>query len=75
MFHESGVISVVSLLCKTLATRILEEHKACMRWNDETANYHECSHLEDAQLILDFINEWEDEHSKVAPYKGIIEWK
>jgi hypothetical protein len=50
---------LVPITCKILAGRILEAHRACMVWDDEVNSKHECSHLQDAQIVTDFAVEWQ----------------
>jgi hypothetical protein len=49
---------IVPIVCRHLATMIMEEHENCIRWDNETSNVRECSHLQDANLILKFAHEW-----------------
>jgi len=56
---SEGAKRLVTAVCKILAGRILEEHRACMTWEDEVSSTHDCSHLSDARIVMKFIDEWQ----------------
>jgi hypothetical protein len=51
---------LVPIICRLLASKILKQHRACMTWDDEVSSVHECSHLEDANIVMDFVKEWRE---------------
>jgi len=50
--------SLIPAVCRRLASMIMEEHENCIRWDNETANVHDCSHIQDAYLIIKFSKDW-----------------
>jgi hypothetical protein len=47
---------LIPIVCRILARRMLDAHKSCIDWSDEAR--HECSHLQDIQIVFAFADEW-----------------